>query len=94
MDTERCGIASSMLGAGRITKESEIDFAAGIALKKKVGQSVAEGEVMAVLYTSKEELFLASVEEFISAVTISDEKPATEPLIYARVTKAGAERLV
>jgi pyrimidine-nucleoside phosphorylase len=49
---------------------------------------------MAVLYTSKEELFLASVEEFISAVTISDEKPATEPLIYARVTKAGAERLV
>lgn len=94
MDTERCGIASSMLGAGRITKESEIDFAAGVALKKKVGQSVAEGEVMAVLYTSKEELFLASVEEFISAVTISDEKPATEPLIYARVTKAGAERLV
>lgn len=94
MDTERCGIASSMLGAGRITKESEIDFAAGIALKKKVGQSVAEGEVMAVLYTSQEELFLASVEEFISAVTISDEKPATEPLIYARVTKAGAERLV
>lgn len=94
MDTERCGIASSMLGAGRITKESEIDFAAGIALKKKVGQSVAEGEVMAVLYTSKKELFLASVEEFISAVTISDEKPATEPLIYARVTKAGAERLV
>lgn len=94
MDTERCGIASSMLGAGRITKESEIDFAAGIALKKKVGQSVAEGEVMAVLYTSQEELFLASVEEFISAVTISDEKLATEPLIYARVTKAGAERLV
>ena len=24
----------------------------------------------------------------------SDEKPAAEPLIYARVTKAGAERLV
>jgi pyrimidine-nucleoside phosphorylase len=94
MDTERCGIASSMLGAGRVTKESEIDYTAGIALLKKVGQSVAEGEVMAVLYTSKEELFTASLEEFLSAVTIGDDKPEAEPLIYARITKSGVERLV
>lgn len=94
MDTEWCGIASSMLGAGRVTKESEIDYTAGIALLKKVGQSVAEGEVMAVLYTSKEELFTASLEEFLSAVTIGDDKPEAEPLIYARITKSGVERLV
>lgn len=94
MDTERCGIASSMLGAGRVTKESEIDYTAGIALLKKVGQSVVEGEVMAVLYTSKEELFTASLEEFLSAVTIGDDKPVAEPLIYARITKSGVERLV
>lgn len=94
MDTERCGIASSMLGAGRVTKESEIDYTAGIALLKKVGQSVVEGEVMAVLYTSKEELFTASLEEFLSAVTIGDDKPEAEPLIYARITKSGVERLV
>lgn len=94
MDTERCGIASSMLGAGRVTKESEIDYTAGIALLKKVGQSVVEGEVMAVLYTSKEELFTASLEEFLSAVTIGDDKPKAEPLIYARITKSGVERLV
>jgi pyrimidine-nucleoside phosphorylase len=94
MDTERCGIASSMLGAGRVTKESEIDYTAGIALLKKVGQSVIEGEVMAVLYTSKEELFTASLEEFLSAVIIGDDKPEAEPLIYARITKSGVERLV
>lgn len=94
MDTERCGIASSMLGAGRVTKESEIDYTAGIALLKKVGQSVVEGEVMAVLYTSKEELFTASLEEFLSAVIIGDDKPEAEPLIYARITKSGVERLV
>ena len=35
MDTESCGIASAMLGAGRETKDSQIDFAAGIILKKK-----------------------------------------------------------
>lgn len=94
MDTERCGIASSMLGAGRVTKESEIDYTAGIALLKKVGQSVVEGEVMAVLYTSKEELFTASLEEFLSVVIIGDDKPEAEPLIYARITKSGVERLV
>lgn len=94
MDTERCGIASSMLGAGRVTKESEIDYTAGIAILKKVGQSVVEGEVMAVLYTSKEELFSASLEEFLSAVIIGDDKPAAEPLIYARITKSGVERLI
>jgi pyrimidine-nucleoside phosphorylase len=94
MDTERCGIASSMLGAGRVTKESEIDYTAGIAILKKVGQSVVEGEVMAVLYTSKEELFSASLEEFLSAVIIGDDKPIAEPLIYARITKSGVERLI
>ena len=35
MDTEKCGIASAMLGAGRETKESEIDYSAGIILHKK-----------------------------------------------------------
>lgn len=93
MNTEQCGIASSLLGAGRITKESPIDYTAGIALKKKVGQKVEEGETIAVLYTSKEELFEASREEFLKAVTISGIEPVPEPLIYARVMKDGVERL-
>ena len=35
MDTKECGIASCILGAGRETKEDEIDYSAGIILKKK-----------------------------------------------------------
>ena len=93
MNTEQCGIASSLLGAGRITKESVIDYTAGIALKKKAGQKVEEGETIAVLYTSVEELFAASEEEFLKAVTISGKKPEEEPLIYAIVTKEGVKRL-
>jgi pyrimidine-nucleoside phosphorylase len=94
MNTEQCGIASSLLGAGRITKESVIDYTAGIALKKKVGEQVYEGDVIAVLYTSEKELFEASEKEIIGAVTISPDKPKEEPLIYARVTKNGVERLI
>ena len=91
MNTELCGIASSLLGAGRVTKESVVDPAAGIVLKKKTGQQVEKGEVMAVLYSSKEELFGVSEAEFLKAVEIGSRKPAPQPLIYARVTKDGAE---
>lgn len=93
MDTESCGIASAMLGAGRETKDSQIDFAAGIILKKKVGDYVEAGESMAVFYADKEELFAAAELRYQAAVTIEDEKANETPLVYARVTKDQVERL-
>lgn len=93
MNTESCGIASSMLGAGRETKESEIDFTAGIIIQKKVGDYVEAGETMAVMYTSKEELFAAAAKRYQDAVVIADNAPEKQPLIYARVTKEGVEKL-
>ncbi len=33
-----------MLGAGRLTKEDDIDLAVGIVLNKKIGDKVEEGE--------------------------------------------------
>lgn len=93
MNTESCGIASSMLGAGRETKESEIDFTAGIIIQKKVGDYVEAGETMATMYTSKEELFAAAAKRYQDAVVIADCAPEKQPLIYARVTKAGVEKL-
>ncbi len=94
MNTEQCGIASSLLGAGRLTKNSVIDHTAGIELKKKVGDRVCQGDVIAVLYASEEKLFAASEKEMLRAVTISTDQPHEMPLIYARVTKNGVERLI
>lgn len=94
MNTEQCGIASSLLGAGRITKDSMIDYTAGIALIKKVGDQVHQGDIIAVLYASEEALFAASEKELLRAVTISADQPEEMPLIYARVTKNGVERLI
>ena len=92
MNTESCGIASSMLGAGRVTIDSEIDFTAGIIIHKKTGAQVVKGEVLATMYTTKPELFDAAVKRYQEAVVISDEKPEAQPLIYARVTKGNVER--
>jgi len=92
MDTEKCGIASSMLGAGRETKESEIDFSAGIILHHKVGEHVKEGQVIATMYASDEGLFKAASAKYQAAVTIGGEEPEKEPLIYARVTRKQVER--
>lgn len=91
MDTESCGIASSMLGAGRETKESEIDYAAGIIIERKVGDYVKKGDLLATMYASKEELFGAAANRYVKALTIAQEKPAETKLIYARITKESVE---
>ena len=91
IDTEKCGIASVLLGAGRETKESALDYGAGIILKKKPGDRVARGEVMAVLFASKEELFHDAAEKFREAVEISEERPKTEKLIFGKVSQEGVE---
>lgn len=94
MDTEGCGIASSMLGAGRETKESTIDYAAGIILHSKLGDYVTEGQSIATLYASDEALFAAADQKYTNAITIEEHKPAMEPLVYARVTKNQTEKFV
>lgn len=92
MDTESCGIASSMLGAGRETIDSALDFTAGIIIHKKTGAKVEKGDVLATMYTTKPELFEAAAKRYQNAIVIADEKPEVQPLIYARVTKERVER--
>ncbi|TVT28289.1 pyrimidine-nucleoside phosphorylase [Salinicoccus cyprini] len=53
---EEIGIASAMLGAGRQTKEDEIDLAVGLVLKKKVGDRVEAGDTIAVIHSNREDV--------------------------------------
>lgn len=92
MDTEGCGIASSLLGAGRETKESSIDYSAGIEVKKKTGDYVETGEVLAVLFANKEDLFPASEKKYKESIQIKEVCPEKQPLIYARITADNIER--
>ena len=51
------GLASVKLGAGRETKDSVIDYGAGIRLHKKIGDFVTVGEPLAELHTNDESTF-------------------------------------
>lgn len=48
------GVASMMLGAGRQTKEDDIDLSVGIVLNKKVGDKVNEGESLLTIHSNRE----------------------------------------
>lgn len=91
MDTKECGIASCLLGAGREKKEDDIDYSAGIVLKKKTGDFVEKGEVLAVFYGNKEEKMQPAIEVFLQALKIEAHKSKEEQLVYARVTQDGVQ---
>lgn len=77
---DELGIAAMMLGAGRATKESEIDLAVGIVLHKKVGDAVKKGEALLTIHTNQEEV--PEVEQKIwEGITIADSATPI-PLIH------------
>ncbi|NTU25692.1 pyrimidine-nucleoside phosphorylase [Bacillus tequilensis] len=60
---DEIGVAAMLLGAGRATKEDEIDLAVGIMLRKKVGDKVEKGDPLVTLYANRE-----NVDEVIAKV--------------------------
>ena len=47
---------SKSLGAGRTSKEEEIDYNAGVVLTKEIGDKISEGDILANLYTNIDKL--------------------------------------
>lgn len=65
-----CGKLALKLGAGRLTKESIIDYKVGIKLLKKVGDHVSKCDTLALLYVSSENISLT--EEDLNIYEITD----------------------
>ena len=82
MDAEIIGIASVILGAGRETKDDSIDMSAGIILRKKTGDEIKKGDILATFYTCKEESFSSAENKFLESLEFSDIKPQKQPLIF------------
>lgn len=79
------GVASMMLGAGRQTKEDDIDLSVGIVLNKKVGDKVNEGESLLTIHSNRE-----NVDDVIKKLDESIEIKAqakTPTLIHKIITE-------
>lgn len=79
------GIAAMMLGAGRKTKDEDIDHAVGIKLHKKVGESVTEGESLLTIYSNTEAI--EDVKALIDQNIEIGEDGAEPPLIHDIITE-------
>lgn len=80
IEAEEVGKAAMVLGAGRETKEDNIDHSVGIILKKKVGDYVAEGEVLAIIQYNEKNLE-SSKKLLHNAYTIGDKEVKKENVI-------------
>lgn len=78
---EDIGIACMTLGGGRETKESAIDLSVGILLKKKNGDSVQNGDVLAIIYGNDETKMQTAARMVRNAYEISDTPKQKEPVI-------------
>ncbi len=92
INAEDLGKASMILGAGRERKEDSIDYSAGIILKKKVGDKVSKGDVLARFYSSGSEKCDRSEEIFKNALEINDKAPDDVKLIKAYVSNKGIKK--
>jgi pyrimidine-nucleoside phosphorylase len=82
---DEVGTAAMLLGAGRATKESVIDLAVGLVLRKKIGDKVQNGESLATIYSNFENI--SDVKEKLYAnIKISTTKVEAPILIHEEIT--------
>lgn len=88
IDALTLGEASVLLGAGRATKEDEIDHSVGIILNKKIGDKLETGDVIAKLYGNGKNIDKA-IDMINKAIIVEDRVIDRKQLIIAVVRKEG-----
>ncbi len=81
---DKIGVAAMLLGAGRATKESTIDLAVGIELRKKVGDFVNIGDTLVTLHSNSEDVGEVT-EKIYESYTIDVKRTEAPPLIYKEI---------
>jgi pyrimidine-nucleoside phosphorylase len=85
LDAEVVGLAAVDLGAGRARKEDVVDHAAGLLLRKRLGEEVRAGDVLAELHAAGDSRLDAGEARLRAAFAIGDKAPAFRPLVMERV---------
>ncbi|MGD6774890.1 pyrimidine-nucleoside phosphorylase [Sutcliffiella horikoshii] len=80
------GTAAMLLGAGRATKDSEIDLAVGIVLRKKIGDKVEAGESLATIHSNQEDLTKVK-EALYESIKVVSGDVKVPPLVYDTISE-------
>ncbi len=86
IDAELIGQASSMIGAGRNTKEDSIDPAVGVILEVKVGQKIDADTILCRIYHTSADHLEEAAELVEDAFKISQQPPDERDLILEVVS--------
>ncbi|WP_462412097.1 pyrimidine-nucleoside phosphorylase [Neobacillus sp. Marseille-QA0830] len=80
------GTAAMLLGAGRATKDSVIDLAVGLVLRKKIGDQVKQGESLVTIYSNFEDVREVK-QKLYENIKITNSKVEPPILIHEAITE-------
>ncbi|MBV8064454.1 MAG: thymidine phosphorylase [Actinobacteria bacterium] len=79
------GLAAVHLGAGRRTKDDPVDHAVGIVCRKKRGDAVEEGEVLAEIHARDEASAVEAATAVHDAYELGDDAPRAVPIVLETI---------
>ena len=82
IDTEQIGTASVFIGAGRFTKDDDVDPSAGMTIHKKIGDPVQTGEELVTIHFNREDGVEHAVSLVQDAYVLGNQKPEAFQLIH------------
>ncbi len=82
INSQNIGYALVNIGAGRKTLDSELDYAAGAYLTKKIGDTLEFGEVIGTLYCNDKTLADQTIQKILDSYTVSENKIEKQKMIY------------
>lgn len=72
VNCRKIGEAAGILGAGRLDKDSKIDPAAGLIIRKRIGDHVKNGDILAELHANDENLMQKAIAHIDDCFTFSE----------------------
>jgi len=80
------GMAALRLGAGRRTKDEDIDHAVGVMCVAKRGSAVEVGQPLAEVHARDDDSAARAADEIVAAYTVGDEVPAGTPIVLETIS--------
>jgi pyrimidine-nucleoside phosphorylase len=80
------GMAALRLGAGRRTKDDDIDHAVGVVCIKKRGDAVTVGETVAEIHAHDGPAAARARDEVLAAYAFGEEPPPAQPIVLETIS--------